>query len=573
MSYPGRKARDVKLPSKDIGPWASEIVSQCTASRETRRTQYRQLKSYFYTGASNGQSTMHNKCYNQVDKLSSYLFSPSEVRFTLKSDESEGSDWSGPLGVSARHINDEFERAGCGLSFGSAVDVALTYGCGFVKTTWSRDGYEPHVILPQFMGVLREDVMDLDRQEAFVHSYYMTPDAFARLVANHPDKDELISRAATAADVKAEAEVGDDYFHEIIVGGIAPLAYAPNTSTGQGNVVITGVPMPQLSPNVASKLIKIDELWVWDDKRSDWTTIRLGASDLVIEGQYQHRNLSDAPGEHPFVKVCADEVPGYFWGRSELANIVPVQDTITSWLGSMGAILKKQANPPRMFSGTSAITPEKARALLMPGGTLMDDSPTAKVETMAPTMPAMAMEYLSLLDQYADEAGGFTNILSGQSDAGVRAGTHANTLLRTSSPRLRDKALRVEKQVATFGNLCLQMSQAKNARVFKVRKASPSMMDKITGKGDQEFMLSQLPDDVRVAVDSHTSSPAFSGDAEQKAFMLAKAGAIDGKSLIELVHPPREDELIQRWETKQEQQAELIKQHPELLQQGAKKKR
>lgn len=542
----------MKIPARDIHPWAAELVRECLTSRETRRQQYRLFKSYYYTGTADGTGTLHNKCYNQVDKLSSYLFSPADVRFALST---ETGGWDEEMDVAAKHVNGEFDRGNCGIAFGQGVDVALVNGCGFMKVGWSSDGYEPFVIQPQFMGVLREDIEDLDRQEAFVHSYYLTPSQLRRLIADHPDVDEIMARTETASDVKAEAEIGSDYFHEIVMGGVAPLAFQPESSTGKGNVVITSVPMPQLAPEVAQRLIRVDELWAWDDKRADWTTVRIAAPDIVLEGQYKHRNLSDIPGEQPFVKICASDEPGYFWGRSEMSGLVGVQDRLTSWINSIDNILRKQANPPRAFLGSSSITPEKMRALLSAGGTMTDDSPTAKIETMAPTMPAQAVEYLGVLEGFADDAGGFTNTTSGKGEQGVRSGDHAGTLLRTSSPRLRDKALRIEKQVAAVGDLCLRMSIAKNARVFKVPKPSANFLQRIMGEaGEREFMLSQLPKDVRLTVDSHTSSPAFSGDNVQLAFALAKAQAIDGRSLLELTHPPHQDELIERFAERQAKQ-------------------
>ena len=84
--------------------------------------------------------------------------------------------------------------------------------------------------------------------------------------------------------------------------------------------VLANVPM--LAPEVAKQLVRIDELWVLDDERQDWTTIRVAENDIVIEGRYKHRNLlsdGDNPflkGEQPFRKICPNESDGYFWGQS-----------------------------------------------------------------------------------------------------------------------------------------------------------------------------------------------------------------------------------------------------------------
>jgi hypothetical protein len=156
------------------------------------------------------------------------------------------------------------------------------------------------------------------------------------------------------------------------------------------------------------------------------------------------------------------------------------------------------------------------------------------------------------------EVAGTAPIMRGQGESGVRSGVHAETLVKTGSPRLRDRALAVERQCSDVGDFCLKMLQSKEARAF------------VTSKGD-EFLLSQLPEDVKVTVDSHTSSPAFSDDNRQLAFMLAKAQAIDAESLIEMTHPPMQDELIHRAREKKEMEAKLVQDHPELLSKGKKR--
>ncbi len=79
-----------------------------------------------------------------------------------------------------------------------------------------------------------------------------------------------------------------------------------------------------------------------------------------------------------------------------------------------------------------------------------------------------------------------------------------------------------------------------------------------------EFLLNQLPDDARVMVDSHTSSPVYQEDSEKLAFALHRAGAIDAEDLIMLTHPTHEDTLRARAKSRAEAQAELVKKHPEL---------
>lgn len=510
----------------------------------------------FYTGSLSYQASKHNRCFSHVDKLSSFLFSPSEVRFTIEFDGDGEAVWTDKATRATSFLNRRFNRRGCGMAFAQANELALIEGCSFVKQVWTAKGLQPWVVRQSFMGVLREDIEDLNLQEAFTHSFYVTPDVFKRMIKDHPDRAELNQMVQSVASrASAQDVIGDSYFHEIVAGGMAPIGYSGMSggpAPTQGAVSVTAPTAPMLAPEVATNLIRIDDLWVWDDKTADWATIRTVEPGVIIEGKFKLRNLSDAPGQQPFTKVCSNNVAGYFWGRSELATVFEAQILINRRVDDIDEIFRLQAKPPRSYSGFNSITEERVRAMLSPGGSITEGAVGAKVENLAPTMPENALEYLKVLDSYFDEAAGFTNILSGEGDPGVRAGVHAGVLLRTSTPRLRDRALIVERQCGEFGTTAFNILRAKEAKVLKTR-------------GEDTFILEQLPKDAEATVDSHTSSPAFSEDIRQMAFNLAKAGVIDGETLIEMLHPPREDTLVERFKKMQEAQAKAMKENPELF--------
>lgn len=542
--------------------FAGDLIEECLVSRENRRAAGRRWKQLYYTGSMSATPSKNNRCYSHVDKLTSYLFSPSDVHFTVEFDEDFRATWQDKKDRASRYVNDSFRRSGAGRIFGKAVEASLVEGCAIVKANWSPRGLEPWVIPQSFFGVLREDIEELDRQEAFVHSYYVTKAVFRRMLHQNPDRDEIMRLAQGSATMRGPDELtGDSYFHEIVAGGQIGQA-GSGLRQAYGTVSVTLPQGPMLAAEVTADLIRVDDLWVWNDDLEDWTTIRYVAPGLVVEGRYRRRNLSDAPYRHPFIKVCSNEVTNYFWGRSELAAVLENQMVLNDRVDDVDLIFRLQARPPRSFSGFQGVTEERARALLMPGGTVTEGAMGATVNSLAPEMPAMAMEYLDKLGQYFDEAGGFTNILSGQGEPGVRAGIHAGVLLRTSTPRLRDRALLVEDQCAAFGTLALNIAQAKDATVLMTR----------SGNEDEKFMLSQLPEGARVTVDSHTSSPAFSEDNRQTAFALFNAQAIDGETLLQMIHPPREELLVERLRQAQETQAKMLQEHPELLDDKKKKK-
>jgi len=551
-----------------IEAWAKELIDQCSVSQSRRRDQAKKWRTLFHTGTLDGRSRRVNLTHNYIDKLASLLFSPSDIRFEISFDSDETEKWAGVGDLTSRYLNRNFRARKCNLAFSQALEIALVESCCFLKLAWGSSGYQPHIIRQQFIGTNREDLNDIDQQDVITHTYYLTESQFRRLISANKNAKEILEKVSghfTERGVESayiDIAAGS-YFHEIVVGGNQPVGTLTGTGS-QGSVGVFGPPVPVLSPETASRLIQVTDIWFLNDEanggKGAWATIRYVEPDMVIEGEHILRNLGDIPYTHPFVKISPNEIPGYFWGLSELEWVAQIEEWFSARVGNVDDIFALRARPPRSFEGFSGITPEKMRALLTRGGTFTSDMPmgTTRITSHAPDMPPEALAYLQFIHASFDEAGGMTPILGGQGESGVRAGSHAATLLRTSTPRLRDKATLVESQLTDLGDLCLQLSQAKDARIFTVPDTK------------QEFTLSQLPDDAEVSVDAHSSSPAFSGDSLQLAFALHRSGAIDGESLLKLTQPPHAEELILRLRAREKAQQEFLAQHPELLEKSAK---
>lgn len=542
----------MRLPprARSLAQWATELIEECCVSREQRRAQIKMWKSYYYTGTSEGQQARYNRCFAHVDRLASYLFSPSDVRFNIEFDQTESEETAAMGRASARYLNREFHRCGIDMSVSGAVNDALYKGLVLEKLMWGHDGLEAWHVQPEMFGVLREDIEDLDRQDAFVHTTFMTKSQFRRTIIDHPDRDDILKKVdATAQAGGGAQDWEEDFFHQVVIGGTQPVS--TTTAQGSGMVGVLGVPVAHLAPEVANRLIRMDELWVIDDDRQDYTTIRMVKPDIMVEGHLRRRNLCGLRGEHPFRKICPNEVSGYFWGMSEIAQIYKLQDLLNDQVRDITRLTRLKSDPPRAMIGFSGMNSEKYKVLKRPGGYVSEENPTAKIESLAPEIPAELFTAVDKTLNYFDDVAGFMPIMQGQGEPGVRAGAHAQTLARNASPRMRDRALLVERQVVGVGDFCLKLLMDKKATVFSTDRKT-------------EFLLSQLPDGYRVAVDSHTSSPAFLEDNQKLAFALARAGAIDAAALIMLTHPPGEDTLVLQARQKAEAQAKLVAQHPEL---------
>lgn len=564
----------MRVPTDDkAGTWAQELVEECYSSHETRCEQIAHWKSYYFTGKKDGSPAVYNRCFPHVDRLASMLFSPVDARFDIEFDATEKSNVHAMGRASARFLNREFHRCGIDLNFAEAVNWALVKGATIVKTIphmkpdpkatketpermrWMYDGLQSWLIQPELFGVLREDIAELDYQDAFVCSQYLTPNAFRRAITGNPREKELYDQVLARQKKPEETRMDEDFFHQIIIGGVTPVNTKGTTSTGTGKVNIFGVPQPFLDPKVQRTLIRVDELWVKDDARQDYTTLRL-VGDIMVNGRDIHENLHGVVGQHGFTKICPNETAGYFWGMSEIAQIYRLQDMLNSQIDTIRQLARLKSDPPRAFIGFAGMNQQKYKVLKRAGGMIAEDSPAAKIETLAPEIPKELFDLLEKTLQMFDDVAGFTPIISGEGEQGVRSGVHANTLHRNSSPRMRDRALLVERQLIEVGDDAMSLMQAKKARVFAADDGG-------------QFLLDQLPDDARVTVDSHTASPAFAEDAQVKADKLIRVGAITPEDYIMLTHPPHEDRLAAQAKQRADQQAqlmaELAKTHPELL--------
>ena len=88
-----------------------------------------------------------------------------------------------------------------------------------------------------------------------------------------------------------------------------------------------------------------------------------------------------------------------------------------------------------------------------------------------------------------------------------------------------------------------------------------------------EFTFYDLPENCKVTVDSHSSSPAFAHEMKQDLFDLIKVGAITPKELLEHLHVPGADGMIEQLDRAAAEKAAYLAQHPEAAQEENKKKK
>jgi hypothetical protein len=604
------------IPSKNLGAWAADLFQKCSSSKVDRIERGTFFRNLYLTGDPNGDPQIYPEVFAFMDTLGSFLYSPVELRFLIDCYGASNPLERAKMRAATSEFHKQFRRSNTDTLIESAVLWGLVKGKTFIKNQWTTQGFKDILVQPEMMGVLEENLDSLDDQEAFCQTIYFPPEKLWRMLRTNPDRNEIMKKAQRYAmkgfgDQNPEQ---DNTLRQIVVGGLQPYQIA-----GQGNNNARGAvrwlegPRPQFSADVAADLIALHEIWVWDDERADepngldgeYTTLQFIGEDLIISGEFTHRNLfadqfdpankekklkptvyNPLSGHHPFNEICPNPLDGYFWGRSELCNVALLQKAINSRINGIGTMLRRQEDPPKFFSGIAGIKQSAYSMIKKAGGYFADSNPGAKVQDMYPQLPEGIWESLHEYQAMFDRMAGFTATMAGRGDKGVRSKEHSDALTRNASPRFKDRALLVERQIDAIGSKKLDMLKAhcadpitawvsKNAAGIEGEVQSSDYQEDppVPGQVGVDFTFYDLQDNCKVTVDSHSGSPAFSEEAKTLMFDLLKVGATDQEELLEHLNPSGKDRMIESLQIKRAAQAKWAEDHPEEAAEQSKKKK
>jgi hypothetical protein len=509
-----------------------DLIQKCFVSREERKADYSALRSYYLFGAAPEESpALFNKIFPHIDQLTSFLYSAETTRFTINIGAEVNPQEHRKIPVLTNKLNDEWLNSNCDQVFSTALTWSLCFGTTYVKLI-VNNGVHPYMVEPSSIGVLREDVVYTDRQEAIAQTYYITKSELYARLYSHPKRDEIVKRV-TSSYQPQQLDIPDG-IDRIIMSQTNP------TMTGTVNLDLSG--MNRYKARVAEDTVEMTELWVWNDDTLDYQVVTIAEPDVIIYDRPGEQVF--LKGELPFVQLCPNPMYDYYWGQSEVQRLVFLQSLRNKRMTEILDLLSKQVNPPTALIGFTGILDEKNFALNRAGGLLATDMPNAKVEKMAPNMPGDLFEVIREVDQMFAEASGITSVLSGRGETGVRSQGHASQLARLGSSRAKKRALVIEDSLEKVATLYLKLIQAYDDTKLKDSEGL-------------SFIPEQFTNNYVVKVDAHSNSPIFTEDLRQLAFNMFKAGAIDKESLIDLLEPPMKQllkEKLKRMEAKQAQQ-------------------
>ena len=548
-----------------------DLIEVCNVSRGVRAAYYRSMNGIVETGRQDGNKSLMNMLYKHLDRSAALMYSPTMLHFMIDFEHEYPKNIIDRGAVIARVITRSWERENTDMVFGQGVFEALKYGAALLKQ-WpelqpdSSLRYQKRLVMPWQFGVYREDENELNKQPCLCETTMISLPEVWKRVWQFPDAEKLYQRVKAVSTKEQASDVSNSYFHQVLSANT--LQTGTNVITKPGGIVNFGNDpnYAVMGPEVAIDMAKLHEVWVQQEK--DWVTIQLIEPDILITPRFiaqgigtKMDNLLIAGGHHtglhPYTLIQPNAVHGYFWGRPETVDLTEPQTFLSTTCEDTKRLFGLQVEKLLGIIGFDGLTDEiydqqrGSGYISVPQGGAVSD--------LTPKFPEQTLPLIKMLKDTINELGGFPPIMTGQGEQGVRAGVHADTLLKTGSPTLRDRSLLVERQVAEAADLTLSIKEAKEDTTYWTKG------DTLEDAKKTSFNINDLPRDWRVSVDSHSSSPIFMDDHTQLIFALVQRGIVTKHAAIDLLPVPHKDKLHIELREEEKKTAALIQQHPELL--------
>lgn len=565
----------IELPTdeKKLLPVVNDLIQQCRVSVDVRASYCKLMNAISETGRSDGTKSLMNLLHLQLERTAAHLFSPVELKFTLDYELSYPKNRLEQAKTVGIALTRSWERNNTDLLFGQGVFESLKYGAALLKQWVQAEGRDLHpsyyakIIMPWQFGVYNEAENDINKQPALCETTTMTMPEVWRRIYMLPDAKKLYNRISAHAMTGNSNADPTSFFHQVLSASQLQTGVQQSTRPLPGGIVqLNNDPnYAVMGPTVMAPTVKAHELWVQGE--TDYTTVIMIEPDIIIAPLYKHENLlipgsKDKDGNiegsmvQPYRLIQANVVSNWFWGRSELVDLIEPQGLLSMWLDDLKRLFGLQVDKILAFASENGMTDEMYAQFRAAG--YFNTGPGGKVEDLTPKFPAEMLPLIKWLIETINWLGGFPDIMQGKGEPGVRAGVHASTLLKTASPTLRDRALLVERQCANAADLHLQIKEAKEDRKYWTDGSTVEKM------AETEFMLTDLPDDWRVTVDSHSSSPIFNDDNAQLIMAGMKLGVVGPNYVLDnLPFPNRESARAEKKDMAeaQQQQLKMLMQH------------
>jgi len=556
----------VPTDDRDLVSFAKDMVEQCRVSVGMRTAYCRLMNAITETGRFDGTRSLINMLYMHLSRKAEHIFSPVELKFSLDFDREYPKSILDRAAVVAKQLTRHWDKTNADFLFGEGVFESLKYGACLFKQWAQVEGsnqtpnYYSKLVMPWQFGVYNESENELSRQPAMVETVSLTGPEVWRRICHLPDHKKLYDRIMANARSGNAVSTPQTFFHQILSTSQINTGVTQNTRPLPGGIVQLGND-PNYSimgPQVAADMVEWHEAWVQDF--DDYTTIHFVEPDVIVAPYGKKTNLLGIKNANPYTLIQMNSVTNWFWGRSELVDILAPQDLLATWLDDAKRLFGLQIDKFIAYVGEGGLSEEIYAAARMNG--YMNAQQGSQVVDLTPKFPPEMQPMIEFLIKMINILSGFPEIMRGQGEQGVRSGEHASVLMKTASPQLRGEALKAERQCAVAADLTLQLKEAKDGSNYWTKADTLQDIEKTS------FKIGDLPGDWRVTVDSHSSSPIFADENTQMIVGGHKMGIVGGEYVIDNLPFPDKDTAKAAYREKEKKQQEfmqkLMQQNPEV---------
>lgn len=494
-----------------------EATSRCLGSRAKRIPYYRKCSDLYLYGGDPTIVNRTNKIQPTVDAQASFLYAPQSIKAWLTIPPREDTAehyWR--LDPAADNLTLAWHDSKTGKKFKWCVNWGLVYGATIMcilprnRTDGSVDLCSSWVH-PRDFGVWEDTQPDIDEQEAVSLTSYFTLPQVRRMLEYNPRRDRVLKNLTQGTLTQSGFE--------------GMITVTPNESVYDIKPEFWKWYWQSFdyAPVYSQPFFQFTDTYAFDDDLGDYRVLTTTGDEVVWDRPMSYCGV---PGLLPFVKVCADEHPQWFWGISLADRLARLQMWYSQKVDELDLLIGKVADPPIAATGVGQAYGEKMAQYKRRSGQLTLP-PGATFQSFQPDVPPQFFEFIQGLGAELDEqAGHRPNMLGKEKGQGPRGGDAMNTALRVAGSQMLSKAYEIEISAQDV----LQLLFA-----YQHRYESAYLLDE---QGNR-FLIAELPDDTRARIANHSSSPIFTQDSFEVGYALHRSGAITDEMLLNVSNIPQ----------------------------------
>lgn len=462
-------------------------------------------------------------------------------------------------------FDEEWEREEMDEKKADCDKAAFTFGNSFYYIRWCDFEKEVKVTahVPHDFRVAPGAKSLLDARYVIFERKMTLPE----LLLEYPEAADKVGVGASM--IKNQDDYLTDTTQDATGGkGIPQYAFRVDTAGQADRTQVTEyLPTPGGMPDPSKDQIQVLEFWVRDlstlhvkerdlesgDEQYTQHLLYPGGRHIVVadnrvildeKNPYQH-------GRFPFVEQHCYRVPGRFWSKGVVQDLISPQDEVNKTLSHLIDNRNLMGNAQFLYTKKSGLDPKKITSMPGLGIPVQEMSDFARIPP--PSMPQYISEIFGLLQGSMERISNVPAVAQGVQQRQM-SGVAIETLLNTVNVTTAFMIGNMDQTMKRLAQMWLALLQQYNEEDRKV-----VMTDPITGKTKTGVMTADMIRKgwgVRVVIGS--SVPLNRESRVKLAMEMVKVQLIDRQTALEEIRLPLAQRALKRMRMQEEQQHRMM---------------